>query len=149
MTLQALIAKIEAKQGFHSFINGVEGELARDHVPGDPIEKRCFYVNHTNADGTMGKKFVYFLYDRANDSASFYNVEEELDFKKLPPKVEQLKALEAYLAGKYEAYFVIRYDLDQKVAEADVFELENSTLTKKRVLVFKKGTNPINDLVIV
>ena len=146
MTKQQFLAAVEAKQGFHSII---KDELASDHVPSDPIEKRFLYVNHTNADGTMGKKFVYYLYDTVNDIASFYNVEEELDLKKLPTKVEQLKALEAYLAGKYQAYFVIRYDLDQKVAEADVFELENSTLTKKRVLVFKKGTNPINDLIIV
>jgi len=143
-----LITKIEAKVGFVSII---KDELAPDHVVNDPIEKRFLYVNHVNADGTMGKKFVYYLLNTETDEAGFYNVEEELDSKELPANVKALKALEAYLAGKYEAYFVLRYDLEQKVAEADVFELnaDKSALASKKILAYQKGTDPIKDIDIV
>jgi len=71
MTKAQLITSLEGKVGFHSIISD---ELALDNKAGDLIEKRYFYINHTNADGTMGKTYVYYLLDVANDAASFYNV---------------------------------------------------------------------------
>lgn len=146
MTKAELLTKVEAKVGYHSLI---QDELAPDNIAGDPIEKRFLYVNHTNADGTMGKKFVYYLHDTVNDVASFYNVEENLDSKELPTEVQAIKALENYLLSNFEAYFILRYDLDQRIAEADVFELVAGQLETKKVLVFKKGSQPINHLNIV
>lgn len=146
MTKQELLNKVGGKKGFHSVI---KDELAQDHIAGDPIEKRYLYVNHVNEDGTMGKKFVFYLLDTENDVASFYNVEEELDRFEMPEDVKALKALENYLGQKYQGYFLIRYDLAQRIAEADVFVLKTGVLTKKTVLVFKKGTNPINDIDII
>lgn len=143
MTKQQLLDKVAAKVGYHSL---VKDELALDNVAGDLIEKRYLYVNHINNDGTMGKKFVYYLLDTVNDLASFYNVEEELDRFEVSPEVKALQALQAYLGNKYQGYFIIRYDLQQQIAEADVFTLSAGTLTKKTVLVFKKGTNPISDI---
>ena len=56
---------------------------------------------------------------------------------------------ETYLSGKYAAHFINRFDLNQNLAEADVYTLAAGKLTRKTVLVFKKGTNPITDLDVV
>jgi len=147
MTKQELLTKVASKIGFHSII---KDELAPDNVPGDPIEKRYLYINHTNADGTMGKTFVYYLHDVANDVASFYNLEAEaLDNKEPASEQKKLDALQTYLKGKYQAYFVTRFDMINNWAIADVYSLSAGTLVKKTVMVFKKGVNPITDLDIV
>ena len=87
MIKSELQAALEAKKGFVSIIND---ELAQDHVSGDKIEKRRFYINHTNSDGTMGKTFVYYLHNIETDEANFYNVEPEaVDARE--PSTEQKK----------------------------------------------------------
>ena len=147
MTKNQLLTKVQNKEGFHSII---ADKLAPDHIPEDPIEKRYLYINHTNADGTMGKTFVYYLYDQTNDLASFYNVEvEALDAKAVGSEQAKLNALQSYLKANFDAYFVIRFDLTNNWAEADVFKLTNGELVTSKVLVFKKGTSPINHLKIV
>jgi len=147
MTKEQFLTKVQSKLGFHSII---QDELAPDNVAGDSIEKRFLYVNHNNADGTMGKTFVFYLYDTVSDIASFYNTETPaLDNQELPENVKALKALETYLGAKYEAYFVIRYDIAQRIAEADVFTLTAGKLAQKKVLVFKKGASPVSDVDIV
>lgn len=144
MTKAKFLTKVQSKPGFHSIISD---EAAQDNIAGDPIEKRYLYINHTNADGTMGKTFVFYLYETATDTASFYNVEAEaLDAKEPSTNQKKLDALTAYLAGKYASFFINRYDLNQPVAEADVYTLAAGKLVRKTVLVFKKGANPINDL---
>lgn len=141
MTKAELQAQLEAKKGFHSII---EDKLAPDHVQGDLIEKRYFYVNHTNADGTMGKTFVYYMHDVENDVASFYNVEPAaIDTKESSPETKELQLLENYLATNFAGFFIGRFDLNQKIAEADVFEASGTNLVQKKVLVYKKGSSPI------
>lgn len=147
MTKQQLLDAVAAKKGFHSI---VQDEVAPDNIQGDPIEKRFLYVNHTNADGTMGKTFVYYLYNSSTDEASFYNVEpESVDSKEPNSDQKKLDALMVYLKSNFNAYFVVRYDLSNNWAEADVFTLVTGKLTPKKVMVFKKGANPISHLEIV
>lgn len=147
MNKEVFIDAVKAKKGFHSII---QDELAPDHITGDPIEKRFLYINHLNADGTMGKTFVYYLYDTVKNIASFYNVEpENVDAKE--PSIDQKKidALQAYLKQKYNAYFVGRFDTVNNWAEADVFVLTAGKLVKKSVIVYKQGSSPIADLEVV
>lgn len=147
MTKAEFLTKVQAKPGFHSIISD---EVAQDNIIGDPIEKRVLYINHINADGTRGKTFVYYLYETATDTASFYNVEvEALDAKEPNTDQKKIDALEAYLGGKYAAYFINRFDLRQNLAEADVYTLAAGKLTKKTVLVYKRGANPIADADVI
>lgn len=147
MTKAEFITKVQAKPGFHSIISD---EASQDNIISDPIQKRRLYINHTNADGTMGKTFVYYLYDEKNDVASFYNVEvEALDAKEPNTDQKKIDALQAYLNAKYAAFFINRFDLQQNIAEAEVYTLAAGKLTKKTVLVFKKGDNPISDAEVV
>lgn len=146
MTKTQFIAAVQAKKGFHSIISDA---LAPDNIPGDPIEKRFLYVNHENADGTMGKTYVYYTYDTIGDVASFYNKETEvLDVREPSSDQKKMNALSNYLKQKYAGYFINRYDLVQEIAEADVYSPADGSLVKKTILVFKKN-NTINDLDIV
>lgn len=148
MTKQEFLTTVQNKAGFHSII---KDELAPDNVPNDPIEKRYLYVNHTNSDGTMGKTYVYYLYDEANDNAAFYNVEPEaVDMKAISSNQEKLDALQNYLATNFDAFFVIRYDFTNNWAEADTYKYNTTSklLDKKTVIVYKKGSNPIAHLVV-
>lgn len=147
MTKQQFLDQVAAKKGFHSII---KDDVAPDNVPNDPIEKRYLYVNHTNADGTMGKTFVYYLYDTSNDNASFYNVEpESVDQKEPSVDQKKLNALETYLSTNFNAFFVLRFDMNHNWAEADVFKVSAGKLTKGSVLVFKQKGQPINHLEII
>lgn len=147
MTKQELITKVENKVGFLSI---VQDALAPDNIPGDPISKRYLYINHTNADGTMGKTYVYYLWDTVNDVASFYNVETEaLDVKEPSTDQKKLDSFKIYLGTNFSAYFILRSDLQNNWVEADVFTVTGSDLTKSTVLAIKNGTNPINHRKIV
>ena len=147
MTKQELQTKVENKKGFHSII---KDDLAPDNVAGDPIEKRFFYVNHTNADGTMGKTFVYYLHDTENDEAWFYNVEtESVDAKEPNTEQKKLNALQNYLGSTFAGFFINRFDLENNWAEADVYEVSGQDLTKSTVLVFKKGSSAITHRKVV
>jgi hypothetical protein len=146
MTKTQLQAQLEAKKGFVSIIKDA---LAPDHVAGDPIEKRFWYVNHTNADGTAGKTYVYYLHDTQNDTAWFYNQEiEAVDAKEPSAEQKKLNALQSYLKATFDAFFIVRFDLINNWAEADVFKLTNGQLVQSKVLVFKRESNPIAHLTI-
>lgn len=149
MTKQEFLAKVASKPGFHSIISD---EFGKDHRIGDPIEQRCLYLNHTNGDGTMGKTYVYYIYDTANDVASFWNQEvEAFDMKEVNTLQKKVNALEAYLKANFDAYFLIpeKVDIINNWAEGEAFTLNAGKLTRKKVLVFKKGANPISHLEIV
>lgn len=142
-----LQAVIEGKKGFHSI---VKDDLAPDHVPGDPIEKRYFYVNHTNADGTMGKTFVYYLHDTENDVASFYNVETEaLDVRELTAEQKKLELLKTYLDGEFTFSIVTGFDAKANKALAIVYiDNGDGTGTKKEAVVFKPQGQPITHFLV-
>lgn len=141
MTKAELLTKVQSKTGFHSI---VEDKVAPDNKQGDPIEKRYLYVNHTNADGTMGKTFVFYLHDTVNDVASFYNLETEaLDIKEPNTENKKYLALRAYLKANFAAFFLVNHDLENNWAEAEVFTVSGSDLARSRVIVYKAGSNPI------
>lgn len=142
-----LITTLQSKKGFHSIISDT---VAPDNVQGDPIEKRFFYVNHLNADGTMGKTFVYYLWDKATDDAWFYNVEaESVDMKEPSKDQKKFDALLNYLKANFAVFFIIRYDINNSWAEADVFVETAGTLSPKRVVAFKKQGEPVTHLDVV
>lgn len=148
MTKQELLNKVTTKQGFQSIIMDT---LAPDHVNGDTIEKRFFYINHVNADGTAGKTYLYYLHDTINDVAWFYNVEAEtVDAREPSADQKKINALQAYLKANFAAYFLLvgRIDTVNNWAEAEVFTLAGGVLTRSKVLVFKKGTQQITHLTI-
>lgn len=141
MTKAQLVTALEAKVGFHSII---EDRIAPDNRANDPIEKRYFYINHTNADGTMGKTFVYYLLNTANDVASFYNVEpESVDNQELTAQQKKFQAIENYLTTNFAFYFLTRKgEFGNTVwLEADVYT-DGVSLTKTTIIASKVGTNP-------
>lgn len=147
MTKAEFLTKVQSKPGFVSIITDT---LAQDHIPGDPIEKRYLYINHTNADGTMGKTYVEYLLNTTDGTASFYNMEREaLDVTEPSTDQKKLNALQNYLGAKYVAYFVTRFDTTHNWAEADVFSINVDKLVKKTVIVYKKGASPIADIEVV
>ena len=147
MTKQEFLTKVQSKVGFHSIIADAK---APDNIAEDPIQKHYLYVNTANADGTMGKTFVYYLQDTATNEVSFYNVEAEVLDAKVPTQEQtKLNALSAYLKSTFNAYFVIRHDLINNWAEADTYSLDAGKLAYKKVLVFKQGANPVSHLEII
>ena len=146
MKLTDLKNKLETKKGFHSYI---ADNLADDNVQGDPIEKRFFYINHLNADGTMGKTYVYYLLDTTTQDAWFYNLEaESIDTKEPDTNQKKVDALETYLSSNFNAYFINKIDYTKNWAEADTYKYNATTklLDKKVVIVYKKGTDPITHI---
>lgn len=147
MNQAELINAVKAKKGF---VRIIKDELAPDAIPTDKTQKRLLTIEHSNGDNTAGITYVYYLHDTENDVAKFYNVEpENLDNTELSLDLKKEHALKQYLGGKYAAYFIERTDYVNNWAEATVYVLAASKLTKKQVLVFKKGTSPISDLDIV
>jgi len=144
MTKEQLQAVIEAKVGFVSII---KDEEASDNVAGDIVRKRYFYVNHTNADGTAGKTYVYYLLNTNTNEAWFYNTAPEaLDIKEPTTDTVKINALNEYLKSNFNAYFVNRVDVVNNWAEADVFTLVSGSLQKKAVIVYKPTVGNINHL---
>jgi len=148
MNKAALRAVVESKVGFHSIIRD---ELAPDHIPGDTIEKRFFHINNVNANGTMGKTYVYYLHNTANDEASFYNAEpESVDTQELTAEEKKFRAIDVYLNTTFAAFFVTRRSsfLNKVWVEADVY-VDGASLTKNTVIVTKVGTaNPTHKVVL-
>ena len=140
MTKAEFLTKVQGKVGFHSVI---QDELAPDNIASDPIEKRFLYVNHLNTSGTMGKTFIYYLQDKANDEVWFYNVESEsVDLNEPNTQEKKLNALENYLKVTFDAYFIKlgMIDYENNWAEAIVYNKVAQDLVKEDVLVFKQGT---------
>ena len=62
---------------------------------------------------------------------------------------KKLQALTDYLDSNFDAYFLVRDNLDKNWAEVDVLKLTDGKLVSSKVLVFKKGTSAVNHLEIV
>lgn len=141
-----LITKLENKDGFKSIVS----DKKAPDSPDGALEKRFLEVATINADGTAGIYHVYYLHDTATDDAWFYNVEvEALDNKAVSSEQVKLNTLADYLKTNFDAYFVVRYDLTNLWAEADVFKLTTGKLVKSSVVVYKKGNSPISHLNVV
>lgn len=143
-----LITKVGSKTGFVRVISDV---LAPDNIPNqDLLDKKILKVEHTNSDGTKGVTNVYYLEDKASGDVAFYNQEPQVfDQRAVSLDAQKQEALETYLKANFNAHFINRVDFDNNWAEADTYTLEGGSLTKKTVLVFKDGANPISHLVVV
>ena len=147
MTKSQLEQKLAGKVGFKAIVSD---KLAPDS-PAGALEKRYYEVATINADGTAGIYFVYYLHDTQSDEAWFYNVEvEALDNKEPVSDQKKLNALQNYLKTNFDAFFVIRFDMTNLWAEADVFKYNATTkmLDKFTVLVYKTNKDPIKHLTI-
>lgn len=144
MTKAELHAEIATKTGFVT----IAGDNKSPEVLPAPYEKRYVEVMVDNEDGTANTVRVSYLYNTDTDDAKYFALEPE-GFVKESANVKKQKALEDYLAANYEAYFINRADLTNNWAEADVYTLDTGNLTKKTVLVYKKGTNPITDMDVI
>lgn len=104
------------------------------------------YITTTNGTNTWN---IFFMVDASTGETTWQ------EFNTLEPEktVENTKyaSLQNYLKGKYEAFFIKgdRVDLTNNWAEAEVYSLSADKLTRKTVLVFKKGNNPVSDLDII
>lgn len=148
MTKAQLQAVVQAKVGFHSIISD---ELAPDNKAGDPIEKRFFYINHLNADATMGKTFIYYLLDIVGDIASFYNVEpESVDTKELSIQAKKFLAVENYLKTTFAFYFPNRSGSHQNTVwlEADVYT-DGVSLTKTTIIASRVGLGAVTHKTVI
>jgi hypothetical protein len=146
MTKQQLLDKVAAKTGYVSI---AKDDLAPDHIPGDPIEKRYLYINVLNADGTMGKTYQYYLYNTTDGTAAFYNVESEvLDTKAMTNDQKRFDNIEKYLKQNFHSYFIREVNMNIDTLFADVYTDNGTNLVKQQVAAFKRGTNAIEHKVI-
>ena len=147
MLKQDLITKIQGKVGFKGIISDELAPDSPDVTGANKVEKRFFKVATINADSTAGITFVFYLLDTVTDEAWFYNVEpESVDIKEPNTDQKKLDALQAYLTANFDAFFLIRWDMTRNWAEVDTFKLNAGTLKAQKVIVFKKGANPISHL---
>lgn len=145
MKKEDLLVAVRSKKGF---VRIIADEVAQDDIKTDEnLNKRYLTVEHRNTNGTAGITYVFYMHKVDTDDAYFYNHEpENLDANEETVEIKRLRRLEEFLAGKYAAYFIGRYDLKNFWAEADVYTSDvNNKLTKKSVIVAKRGTNPIAD----
>ena len=149
MNKAELLKKIEEKVGFKAIVSD---RLALDSpkiTNTNKIEKRYFEVATTNADGTAGITFVFYLLDTLNNEAWFYNTEPEaVDIKEPTTENKKLNRLLNYLESNFHSFFVDQVNMDINTVFADVYILEVGSLVKKRVAVFKRGETPIKHLFI-
>lgn len=150
MNKQEFLTKVQGKVGFKSIIADEQASDTPPITDTNKIEKRFLKVATLNADGTAGITFVFYLEDTVTHEVWFYNTEPEaIDTKEAGADQKKLAALETYLKATFDGHFVIRMDYANNFAEAETFKANAGKLDRKKVLVFKKGTNPITHLEIV
>lgn len=147
MIKQQFLDLIATKEGF---VRVVSDNLAPDSPTLGNTEKYQLTIETVNDDGTGGIVVVTYLRDKITDETKFYNVEPK-GLKKETISSDQVKlnALQDYLKGNFNAFFVVRTDLVNNWAEADVFTLAAGKLTQSKVLVYKQGTSPVSHIEIV
>lgn len=141
MTKEQFISAVEAKP---NFIKWASAPALKETV-GD-IEKWLGLAFVSTPDG-VNTFSVWFMVDKATGEANWQNV-DTLEPEKNVYAVKE-KVLKNYLNSTFQAHFLLRVDLDNNWAEADVYEVSGQDLSKSTVLVFKKGNNPITHRKIV
>ena len=141
------LTKVQSITGFVSVLKDIE---TQDNIKESDIEKRQLSIEHTNKDGTAGVTSVFYLENKKTGEVRFYN-DEPKSFEKdaVSDEAKKQQSLEAYLTGKYQAFFVNRIDIKNLWAEADVYQIENGKLRKKTVVVYKKGGEKVSDVDVI
>lgn len=141
MTKEQFIATVESKPQFIKWA----AVPTQQEIIGD-IEKWHGRAFITTVDGVNVFE-VWFIVDKATGEANWQN-QDTLEPEK-NTQIKKLTALETYLKQNFDAFFVLRTDLNNNWAEADVYKLTNGNLVESKVLVFKKGISPISHLNII
>lgn len=141
MTKAEFITAVEAKT---QFVKWAVAPVLSETI--GEVEKWNGRAYITTADGVNVFE-VWFMVDSISGEANWQN-QDTMDASE-SVSAKKMSALETYVAGAFDAYFVVRTDLDNNWAEVDVFKLTTGDLVASKVMVFKKGTNPITHLTIV
>lgn len=141
MTKEQFIADLETKP---QFIKWAKVPLMAEKI--GEIEKWNGIAYITTPDGTNTFN-VWFIVDAATNEATW----QQQDTLEPEKNVNEAKmvALTGYLKATFSAYFILRTDLPNNWAEADVYTVSGSDLAKSTVMVFQVGTDPITHLKIV
>lgn len=142
MLKQEFINSVLAEPSVISLLPGTE---VIHETYGD-YEKGSFRVLIVEPQGGQNFRDVWFIRNTKTDETGYQTL-NTIDTKKNTYDARHDK-LEKYLGANFHAYFIIRANLEEFWAEADVFKLNADGLgvTKQTVLVFKKGANPIKHL---
>lgn len=135
MNKQTFIANIEAKPNFKKWVKTPEVHSTKgdiEHYHGEAYVSTPDGVNITN---------VWFMVDKATGDAEWQTIDT------LTPEantvVSKLKAMENYLANKYDAFFLKDVNTELGYAEAVVYSADSKVATKKTVLLYG---NPMIDV---
>lgn len=141
MNKQEFITAVEAKP---NFIKWAQTPIVKETV--GTIEHHHGRAYISTNDGTQVFN-VWFFVDTETGEANWQNQDTlDPDNNANPAKT---KALENYLTATFDAFFITKLDLVHNWAEAEVYKLAAGKLSKTTILVFKKGSNPINHLEVV
>lgn len=142
MTSQEFITSIEAKP---LFIKWAEFPTVKEVIGTIQKWEGKAYIN-TGAGRNIFS--VWFVEDTETNEA-FWQNQDQLQPETNPLPTKQT-ALENYLKANFDAYFLTsKLDLVNNWAEAEVLIFAAGKLTRKNVLVFKRGNNPITHLEII
>lgn len=141
MTKAQFIAAVESKP---QFIKWAQAPVKAETI-GD-VEKWYGVAYITTEDGTNTYN-VWFMVDGATGEATWQQ-QDSLEPGKNTASAK-MDALKTYLKANFAGYFILRSDLENNWAEAEVFTVSGQDLAKSTVLVFKQGTNPISHRKIV
>lgn len=133
MTTAQFITEIEAKP---QFIKWAKAPAVLETV-GD-VEKwnGIAYVTTPNGTNTLN---VFFMVDAGQAT---WQQADPIDFQNSVTSIK-MNVLLAYLKTTFVGYFVLRTDLENNWAEAEVFTISGADLVQSKVLVYKLGNNPI------
>lgn len=141
MTKQQFITAVEAKPKFIKWaVEPVSVETIGD------IEKWNGKALVTTPDGVNIVE-VWFIVDSVSGDANWQTI-DTLSMEENQIQKKEI-ALSNYLKNNFAAFFILRVDLDNLWAEAEVFTKTGTDLVASKVLVFKKGNDPITHLTIV
>ncbi len=134
MTKDAFIASIALEP---NFLKWAQVPFLLETI-GD-VQKWTGFVYKTTPDGTNTEQ-VFFMVDTVTGEATWQNINTLNPLKNTGATRQD--RLEKYLTTNFFAYRVVFIDVENNWAEADVYA-DGVDLVKSKVLVYKKGANPI------
>jgi hypothetical protein len=139
MTKDQFIAQVEAKT---IFIKWAQVPAVFETVGG--VEKWRGVALITTPDGTN----LYDVWFIVSDGVATWQNLDTMEPEKNSTQTK-LDALSDYLKANFNGFFVLRSDLVNNWAEAEVFSVSGADLTRSTVLVFKVGNNPVTHRKII
>jgi len=143
MNKAEFIAEVLAEPIVESIVDGSEIIV---ETQGD-YQKGHFTTIIMEPQGGRNFRPIWFIRNTVTDETG-YQTANTLDPTKNLTKIKQA-VLTNYLETNFEAYFIERLDFVNNWAEATVYEVATNDLSMSKVLVYKKGTNPVTHKKIV